>query len=309
MGRSCKWAGTIGTLPDHLQECKFALIPCSKQCKTERGEIARFMRKDLDQHLARDCPNRNSTCPHCRRTGPLAAMQEHDKTCKKKIMPCTNPGCRKTLQRQHLQKHVSLECQFTVVTCKHKAIGCGRALKRKDMAGHEQDDSYHLHMAIETISLMKRYIDKTTSMTFQLTEYRNKRENNEEFISPSFYTVSGHHIAIRVYANGNGTSKGTHVSVFVFFQEGKYDAHLKWPFVGKVTITLLNQTDDNNHYEKIIDILERDRLKPTISNHLRCSQYISHSELEGKPYLKDDTLYFRVSLGVAGHKPWLECNT
>ena len=25
-------------------------------------------------------------------------------------------------------------------------------------------------------------------------------------------------------------------------------------------------------------------------------------------YLKDDTLYFRVSVAVADHKPWLECD-
>ena len=41
-------------------------------------------------------------------------------------------------------------------------------------------------------------------------------------------------------------------------------------------------------------------------------QYIPHSELSRNPasntqYLKDDTLYFRISVEVSDHKPWLEC--
>ena len=54
-------------------------------------------------------------------------------------------------------------------------------------------------------------------------------------------------MALRVYTNGHGHGEGTHVSVFVTIQSGKYDAELKWPFVGKVAIALLNQLNDRRH--------------------------------------------------------------
>lgn len=153
---NCRWTGAVGTIAEHLDTCEFALIPCSNQCKSDQGEINCFMRKDLDQHLGKDCPNREYTCEYCRKMGTFATIQVHDKTCKKKIIPCTNIGCRKNIQRQHLQKHINFECQFTIVTCKHKDIGCDRALKRKDVTAHEENDSCHLHMAIATVSQMKK---------------------------------------------------------------------------------------------------------------------------------------------------------
>ena len=42
------------------------------------------------------------------------------------------------------------------------------------------------------------------------------------------------------------------MSLFVSILEGEYDAELKWPFVGEVTVTLLNQLQDVNHHTKVI---------------------------------------------------------
>ena len=86
------------------------------------------------------------------------------------------------------------------------------------------------------------------SVTFRLPEYRKKKESKEVFQSPSFYThPNGYHMALRVYANGCGDGEGTHVSVFARVLKGEYDAGLKWPFIGSVIFTLLNQIKDNKH--------------------------------------------------------------
>ena len=76
-------------------------------------------------------------------------------------------------------------------------------------------------------------------MTYSVPEFENLRENCEEFFSSPFYThLRGYHMTLEVDAN---------VSVFAAILEGEYDAELKWPFVGKVHITLLNQLNDRNH--------------------------------------------------------------
>ena len=95
------------------------------------------------------------------------------------------------------------------------------------MEAHEQDDKLHLHMAIDTVTFLKEqcsmlsYMLKKESMTFRLTEYQNKKQNDEVFYSPSFYTGHGYHMNVSVYANGNGSGKGSHASVFANFLKGK----------------------------------------------------------------------------------------
>ncbi len=83
----------------------------------------------------------------------------------------------------------------------------------------------------------------------------------------------------------------------VFVKEGKYDANVSWPFLGKVTITLLNQLEDKNHHSVTIVMDATENMRPGKS--LGYHDYISQSELDYDPeentqYLKDDKLCFRV---------------
>ena len=116
-------------------------------------------------------------------------------------------------------------------------------------------------------------------------------------------------------ANGNGDGKGTHVTVSCVVKKGQYDDELKWPFNGKVIYTLLNQLHDEKHHtiESDFKHLEPDDpyMKPGGGGR-GIPKFIHHSMLTHNPkkrtqYLKDDTLYFRVSVDMPEHKPWLEC--
>ncbi len=172
------------------------------------------------------------------------------------------------------------------------------------MAAHELDDSYHLHMAMSTIALLKErccllsYMTKKEAMTFQLTDYQMKKESNAEFNSPPIYTgPNGYHLQFKVYVNGFSKGKNTHLSVYAQLLKGKYDAELKWPFVGIFTVTILNQARDRNHYEKAVKFERNDNVVAgTATNALGFPLFISQAELVSKPYLVNDTLYFRVSL-------------
>ena len=116
-------------------------------------------------------------------------------------------------------------------------------------------------------------------------------------------------------ANGLGTAKGTHVSVFCFVKKGRYDDELKCPFNGKITITLLNQIQNNKHHAKLVTVEPpHDKYMLPGGTGWGHPQFIPHSKLahdpeNGTQYLKDDTLYFKVLVEPAEHKPWLECTT
>ena len=54
--------------------------------------------------------------------------------------------------------------------------------------------------------------------------------------SQPFYTSRyGYKMCARVYLNGDGMGKGTHVSLFFVVMRGDYDALLPWPFSPKVS--------------------------------------------------------------------------
>ena len=54
--------------------------------------------------------------------------------------------------------------------------------------------------------------------------------------SQPFYTSRfGYKMCARIYLNGDGLGKGTHVSLFFVVMKGDYDDRLPWPFRQKVS--------------------------------------------------------------------------
>jgi TNF receptor-associated factor 4 len=137
-----------------------------------------------------------------------------------------------------------------------------------------------------------------------LSEYQKKKQaaHGGIFQFPPFYThPNGYRMALRVEANGWGSGKGTHVSVEAPIIEGLHDAELEWPFIGRVTFTLLNQLEDKNHYIRVVAFHATKNAR--VGSARGKSQFILHSALAHDPvrniqYLKDDTLHFRMSVEV-----------
>ena len=293
-----------------MATCVFTLLPCPKECIEDSHKVKQFMRKDLDKHLERDCPNRDYSCKHCRERGTYASIQVHNKTCKKKEVTCPKVGCGETVERQSVSSHIATKCKHIVISCKYANIGCERKLKRIDMGAHEQDSEVHLSMALDTINILQNQCKYEEQIKFKLTDFEARKERNEGVLSPSYYTSSNsYHVAFEVYANGNGDGEGSHVSVFACFMKEKTDAQLKWPFIGKITFTLLNQLEDKNHHHVMSPATAADNVH--VGEDWGKPQFIPHSALgynrgNNTQYLKDNTLYFRMSVEPADHKPWLQ---
>ena len=165
-----------------------------------------------------------------------------------------------------------------------------------------------LQSVTETITSMQK---KLKSVLFKIINYEKKKKNNEVFYSQSFYTgIDGYNMCIKVHPNGVGDGKGTHVSVYTHILKGDNDDNLKWPLIGTVKLELLNQLEDKNHHLKTVPFNQEDNKR--VGSIWGYRTFIPHSQLSHDPvnntqYLKDHTLYFRVSVEVSGHKPWLEC--
>ena len=271
----------------------------------------------------------NIKCPHCQEAGEYQERTtEHLQECTMVEVPCPNCGCNTYLKRSDLTDHHQ-ECLFEKVPCKFSIIGCEEEVERKDLEEHEGDSQNHLQLAVGIIhQLQAKVINMQAQLRqmpvlYKFTNFSQLQHKtaNDEIYSPAFYTSpKGYKMCIRVYANGDGHGKGTHVSVFAYLLKGENDDYLLWPFTGTVTVKLLNQLEDKNHHsEDIIFTSESDcEVNQRVVDEERAShgwgitEYIPHSDLDHNTvrncqYLKDDRLHFKISVDAKSFSstPWL----
>ncbi|XP_020896332.1 TNF receptor-associated factor 3 isoform X1 [Exaiptasia diaphana] len=118
------------------------------------------------------------------------------------------------------------------------------------------------------------------------------------FYSPPFYTdPHGYKMCARIYLNGDGMGKGTHISLFFVIMRGEYDPLLKWPFRQKVTMMLLDQDNE----EHVIDAFRPDPSsssfqKPRGAMNIAsgCQMFCPHSELQRHAYIRDDVMFIKI---------------
>ena len=214
-----------------------------------------------------------------------------------------------------MKKHVSSDCEYTEVACVYESLGCAVRMLRKDREKHEKEDrEKHVDLSLATVRSREeqhKTLSEGEAVVFQLQEYASKKEKDETFCSTPFYThPGGYKMRIHVDANGRGHGKGTHVSVFTKLLEGHYDNKLYWPFLGTVTVELLNQLGDTDHRKKDIAYNVSDNMKVgSCRGRIKCFSHstLGHDSATNTQYLLDDTLYFRVSVKLDNHKPWLVC--
>ena len=138
-------------------------------------------------------------------------------------------------------------------------------------------------------------------------EFNQLKANDQEIYTDPFYTAQGgYKMIMKVYPNGYGSFRGTHLSVFISLMRGENDHTLSFPINGIFKIQLLNWRQNSGHVEKILQfdesIPERYRLQVTTGEETAESYglrgYLSHDELENssdyKGYIHNNTLCFKI---------------
>ncbi|KAM3599122.1 uncharacterized protein V6R79_000390 [Siganus canaliculatus] len=145
---------------------------------------------------------------------------------------------------------------------------------------------------------------------WKITDFSRRRQDAvagraPAMFSPAFYSSKyGYKMCLRLYLNGDGTGRGTHLSLFFVVMRGKCDALLKWPFSQKVTLMLLDQ----NNREHIIDAFRPDVTSTSFQQPISemniasgCPLFCPLAKLAGKSsYLKDDTIFIKAIVDLTG---------
>ena len=140
-------------------------------------------------------------------------------------------------------------------------------------------------------------------LLWKINEYARRRNEavsgqRASFYSPCFYTSRyGYKMCARIYLNGDGMGRGTHISVFFVVMRGQYDALLRWPFRQKVTFMLLDQ----DNVEHVIDAFRPDPSSSSFQRPRResniasgCPMFCSLTELNNHAYVRDDTMFLKI---------------
>ena len=329
--KGCEWVGAISDIEAHLNTCPYQLLECTNKC----GE--KVQRQQLDMHLGYHCMKRFVVCPYCIKGGSYKHITGiHLKSCLEYPLMCCNNECDIIMPRWMLDDHIAT-CPKTIIPCDYSNVGCKKEMKREEQDSHNQESvNEHLQLAVKTVDALKSDIKaiKTASAeiesikadvealqakqqacvkVFKITQFELKKNNNETWNSPAFYTSpGGYKMKLRVYTNGRNESSHGYISCYTLFVAGDNDDTLEWPFTGKVTIELLNQLYDEHHrkhvyyYDEKVPEIARQR-----DNDIGYGKplFVSHEQLDIRGrcmYLKDDTLYFRISVSATSvTRPWL----
>ena len=229
-------------------------------------------------------------------------------------------------RHEHLDSDPQLQCccPCVVVRCELHHVGCEVILPRKDMADHMKNHSI-VHISLLSKRLLEREeqmikqsqeltkvarelqelrsnveMQQVIPVTIKVTGFEALKKKGSASCSRPFYTVrpDGYKMCLKVYANGCGAGRGTHVSVYTCLVHGEFDSRLKWPFRGTVTIQLVNQLEDKEHHTETICYTDGSHGERTYSG-WGSTKFISHAELDlskanNRQYLKDDCLSFHI---------------
>ncbi|CAB4014322.1 TNF receptor-associated factor 2 isoform X1 [Paramuricea clavata] len=304
----CSWRGAYEQLEEHVRtSCEGAPVTC-KYCKED------FLRKDIEKHERHDCNEAPATCEY----EPVGCNQ--DKTLKRKEL------------RQHLNdgliehgrlllhnmlvffpqlKHFITRLDFTAIINKLRDDITEIRVSLTDKFVMVVGKFNGLQARIEGIEgrlesqrdVQEAIPSQNGILLWKIEDFQRKRQDaiNEvktALYSPLFYSAQfGFKMCAKIYMNGEGFGKGSHLSLFFVVMRGDYDALQTWPFQKKITMMLLDQGNGDH----MIDAFNSDPQSSSFQRPKSDMNIASGSPLfmpldclSDRQYIKDDVLFIKI---------------
>ena len=294
-----------------------------------------------------ECPKLPLSCPNKCEVGsvPRENMEAHRKECPLEMIQCEyySVGCKVKMAHKDQEKHKKENIEGHLMMTKQGLDNIQHDNEEMKeylmMTTHELTDTKaQLAAALKQINNLTEMINlsnpltnipvakwsitldvmatmlqlghQSCPLTIKMSKFNGTKKYEVQWYSDPFYTHNkGYKMGLKVYAAGNGSGKGTHLSVYLYFMKGPHDDELTWPLKGIFGIKLLNQISDSKHHpmtltydddtpdEHTSRVTEGDRNKPGWG--WGYAEYISNENLNKitptRQYLKDDCLFFQVT--------------
>ncbi|XP_022805975.1 TNF receptor-associated factor 1-like [Stylophora pistillata] len=271
------------------------------------------------------------TSQGCLWQGKLRDLEKHTSaSCGFVMVRCVHSACGVRIRLCHLSHHLQNECVFGLVRC----TICGKEVSRNMLKKHRAKFHSNVYFEIDILRDELDIISKTQQdlkaqleqiksehrlnlqafpsydgqLLWKITDYTRRRNDavtgqQVSLYSPCFYASRyGYKMCARIFLNGDGMGKGTHISIFIVVMRGQYDALLRWPFRQKVTFMLLDQ----DNVEHVIDAFRPDPNSSSFQRPRRemniasgCPMFCPLAELNNHAYVRDDTMFLKIILDTS----------
>ena len=288
--KGCEWTGELRELDNHLNSdppadkslegCPFTDINCPLNCV---GCETRLPRKALKIHLSDKLLSLVVI-----QTVRVTALEQENHSLQARLQVVEG-------DKQYLeQRTAELEVKVSELEGEVKQL----AMKQSVLAYPGKSNLATSQPSLAQHDAYLTGTNKPIGGMFTMTDFEEYKKDNEEWLSPPFYThPHGYKMCLRIDVNGDSSGKGTHVSLHVYLMRGEFDDQLKWPFQGSITIKLLNQEEDKEHIVKTIyydgtasaESSNRVVGREWATSARGLSTFIEHTDLEPK-YLKNDCI-------------------
>ena len=140
-------------------------------------------------------------------------------------------------------------------------------------------------------------------LLWKIDDFQKKRQNaingvKRALYSDYFYTSEfGYKMCAKIYMNGDGFGKGTHLSLFFVVMKGEYDALQTWPLQKKITMMLLDQGNGDNMIDAFHSDPQSSSFKrPTSDMNIASGSplFIPIDSLNNRQYIKDDVMFIKI---------------
>ena len=310
---------------NHYKICSKYPVACPNDCS-----VYKFERQAVERHVENECPLVVVNCPFtytgCGVTLPRRDMHEHAQDVSTHFILLGSFTQKLARENKELRSHiVQMEVeaekkQKALLDNITKLSSVCRASKHyiqhSEMLGREVSSEC---MAMVSRSVISDVVEmELRSMYFSLLPYEFRMEKFLSYkkgpveYSPVFYTHSlGYKFRVKVFRTqySKMLSLDAFTSIYVEIMPGPFDETLKWPFKGSVTIQIVNQLNDCNHYEKTLRFCDRtyqtNKIRPDDSANITWGfkSFIYHKELRSENckagqkihYLQDGSLLIHIT--------------
>ena len=299
----CDWEGELGQLQQHQHPavesrgkgCGFVLIDCVYKC----GE--QFPRREIHQHELEECLRRPIEVQISSLARKLESTRAENQFLKKDLSEKLNAV---TAENKVIKaENQAIKAETQAMKAENQAIKAeNQAIKAENQAIKAENKALQetVKQLQSNCALLQSCVNPTPPFYFIVRNVKHYMQGDLTWTSQPFYSHSGgYKMCSLVYANGYGSGKGTHLSLFVAIMRGEYDDQLQWPFEGKVTIqTFMHSEKWGNDFTLTFDGTVphecQKRPQSCVSNvSWGFSKFIKHDQLQF--YCDKDQVHFRVA--------------
>ena len=141
------------------------------------------------------------------------------------------------------------------------------------------------------------------TLLWKIDGYQSKRQDaingvKTALYSHPFYSAQfGYKMCAKIYMNGDGFGKGSHLSLFFVVMKGDYDALQTWPFQKKITMMLLDQGNGDhmiNAFHSDPQSSSFQRPKSDMNIAWGSPLFMPLDSLSNRQYIKDDVMFVKI---------------